>query len=230
MGAYTTANFEDYLLLRLGNNTALQSPTNYLRKFVNQAYRFLAMSDKPLGSRRALYFPELETSTVTGTTTVDGTAYISTPTDALLVREVYDTTNKKRLDWMSWPDYIGKTDRADTSSESQPSYWHRSGGYIYLYQTPDAAYVMRVYYKLRVNDLDGATYNYTVLGKEWDDVILELAVWFGRNWLNEPERAEYAKKTALEMIVGLQSIYSAEEKARREGFRPTPESIARPSY
>ena len=216
MGAYTYSQFVDtYLDFRLGNNSATDS---YRLLWLNQAYRFLTMSDKPFGIKKSLYFPELETSTTSDTT--DGVAYISTPSDALIIREVYDTTNDARLDWISWPDYVGKTDRSDTSAEGYPAYWHRRGGSIYLYPTPDSTYTMRVYYKKRVDNLDGSTYNTTEIGKEWDDVILELAVMFGRNWLNEPERAEYAKKTALEMIASIQGSYDAEERARREVIRP----------
>jgi hypothetical protein len=224
MGAYTYSEFKSYLKLQLGNNDAWDL---YLGPWINSAYRLLTTADIVWGVRKRLFFPELETSS--SATTVDGTGYVAVPSDCLVVREIFDGTNEVRLDWISWPDYIGKTDRADTSAESTPSYWSRSGSSLYLYPTPDAAYSLTIHYKKRVTDLSGAS-DVTVIGKEWDDVILEMATFFARNRLNEPERAEYAKKNAVEMISGLVTIYGAEERARREAVRPSEVSDVRSTY
>ena len=219
MGSYTFTSFKTYLKLRCGGNDAFD---NYYGVFVNGAYRFLTTSDTIWGIKRRLYFPELEASDTTQST-VDGTAYISVPTDCLVVREIYDRTNNRRLDWIPWTEYIKKTDKSDTSSENEPLKWIRSGGYLFLYPTPDAVYAMTVYYKKRPADLSGAS-DVTVIGKEWDDIILEVATFMARNWMNEPERAEIAKKTAAEMIGGLMTVYGAEERARRETVRPSEDS------
>lgn len=228
MGDYTKTQFEDYLQHRLGGNTAVESPVNYLSVWINGAYRFLTTSDTIWGIKRRLYFPELEASDTTQST-ADGTAYISVPTDCLVVREIYDRTNNRRLNWISWSEYIKKSDRADTTAEGDPLKWIRSGTYLYLYPTPDAVYAMTVYYKKRPAALSAAD-DTTVIGKEWDDVILEVATFMARNWLNEPERAEIAKKTAAEMIGGLMTVYGAEERARRETVRPDEQSNPSNTY
>lgn len=227
MGSYTKTQFAAHMLLRFGGNSALSTPTDYLTHWVNAAYRHLTTSEHPLGVKRSIYFPELETTATAATS--DGVAYVSVPTDCLVIREIYDATNNTRLDWISWPAYIEKTDRADTTAESTPSYWHRSGGYIYIYPTPAAAYNLTVHYKKRVTDLSGAS-EVTAIGKEWDDIILEMAVWFGRNWMNEPERAEFARKMAVELISGLTEVYDTEEMARRETLQPDYETVMKPTY
>ncbi len=227
MGEYTKTQFETYLKMRLGGNTSVESPTNFLSVWINGAYRFLTTSDTIWGMKRRLYFPQLEVSGAISTT--DGLAIVSPPTDLLVTRELYDTTNNRRLDWIPWSEYIKKTDRTDTSAEGKPLKWTRAGSYYYLYPTPDASYTIYSYYKKRPAALSAAG-DTTVIGKEWDDIILEIATFLARNWLNEPERAEIAKKTAAEMIGGLMTVYGAEERARRETVRPSEEELGKNSY
>ncbi len=221
MGTYSFANFKSYLQMRLGERADLASPTDHLGRYINMAYRRLTTSDKMWETKRFFYFPELEVDTSTLTT--DGLQYIYTPSDCLVIREIYDTTDDVQLDWMSWPGYIGKTDRFDTTAESEPAFWHRRGNKIYLYPTPDASTTsLTLYYKKRVTNLDGSTYNTTLVGTEWDDVILEMATHIAWSELNMPDRAEYAKKNTKEMIAELIGVYDSEEKARRETLQPDP--------
>jgi len=225
MGAYTFSNFQDYLLVRLGNNTAFQTPTNYLSVWVNAAYRRLCNMEKVPGMRGRIYFPELEADTTSGT--ADGVVYVSVPSNCLAVREVFDETNAKRLDWIHWSRYIGFTDRLTNTAE--PNYWHRAGSRIYIYPTPGGSYTVRIYYRRKPTSLSLST-DVTLLGSEWDDVILEFATMIAWNWQNQPEKAEYAKKEAFDLISPLVGVYDSEEKARRESIEPDQAYINKDSY
>ena len=198
----------------------MATPTDHLTRYVNMAYKRLTTADKMWEVKQRFYFPELEV--VTSVNTTDGNQYILTPSDCLVLRELYNTTSNVRLDWMSWPDYIGKTDRFTAASETAPTLWHRRGTRIYLSPTPDAVYSINVNYKKRVTSLDGTTYNTTVIGEEWDEVILEIATYIAWYELNQTDKAEVAKKNAREMIAEKIGVYAAEEQARRERVRPDP--------
>jgi hypothetical protein len=224
MGALTYTLFKSRLRSRFGENDEWDS---YYGIWVNSAYRYLATLEKISETKRNVFIPDLETSTALNTS--DGVAYIAEPTDALIVREVYDSTNNKRLDWISWQDYVGKTDKATAANENKPSYWNRRSGNIYLYPTPDAVYSMTVYYKKVVADLVAAD-SVTVLGSEWDDIILELANYYGRMWSNEYDRAETCMKAAKSKMVELVDAYTSEEKARRDRITPDAQMVWRPTY
>jgi hypothetical protein len=219
MGALTFAQYRGRLKSRFGENDSWDSSTDYYGIWVNSAYRYLATLEKLAETKRHVLIPDLETSA--SATTSDGVAYVSEPSDTLIVREVYDATNNKRLDWLSWQEYVGKTDKATAANENKPTYWHRRSGYIYLYPTPDAAYTLTVYYKKVVADLTGTAV--TALGSEWDDVILELAHYYGRMHSNEYDRADVSWKAAKGKIVELVDAYASEEKARRERVQPDPQ-------
>ena len=214
MGGYSFKNFKDYLFLRMGANEAW---LNYYPLWINSAYRALCTKDKLWQIKHRLFIPELETDAAINTSV--GQGYITTPTDALSVREIYDGTSNTRLDWMSWADYIGYTNRADSAAYAKPQSWHRRGSKIYIYPTPDATYALSVYYKKRVADLSGDS-DVTVIGAEWDDVILELAHYFARVWNNEYDKAKFSKDAATEMIAGIMTTYGQEEMARREQIKP----------
>lgn len=226
MGALTLTQMAARLKSRFGENDAFSSPTDYYSVWVNSGYRYLATLEKVQETKRHVFIPDLETSA--SATTVDGTAYVTDPADALIVREVFDETNDKRLDWISWQEYVGKTDRGDTSKEGKPTYWNWRSGSIYLYPTPDAAYTLTVYYKKRVADLTAG--EYSSLGAEWDDIIIELGHYFGRMHTNEYERAEVSMKAAKTKLIELVDAYGSQERARRERVRPDEQHIQRPTY
>lgn len=224
MGATTFANFKTYLKLRFGNSDAFD---DYYGVWVNSAYGQLVNRDKVTpDDRRRLYFPELITST--SSSTADGTAYVSVPSDCLVVYEVFDDTSNVRLNWIPFRDYLAKTDRDTTTAEDSPEGWTRSGSYIYLYPTPDSTYSLTIYYRKRPTSLSETT-DTTAIGSEWDDVILELAYAVGRMWSGETEKAEFSMKLAERMMGQIAGLYDAEEKARREKIRPEPSTIERGS-
>ncbi len=224
MGAYTFGNLKEYVQSRMGGNDKWES-LGYYALFVNSAYRQLTSRDK-IGSSR-IEIPELETSA--SATATDGVAYVAVPSDCISVIEIFDETSDKQLTWIPWSEYISKTDRGDTSAEDAPSYWVRSGSNIYLYPTPDSTYTLTVYYRKRPADLS-ADSDVSVLGEEWDDVLLELAVSVGRDWANEPEKAIYSRKLAETMAKDIMDIYNREEKARDEAMRPATRWNQKKSY
>ncbi len=226
MGALTFTNFRAYVRSRFGENDSFSSPTDYYGVWVNQAYRYVSTLEKISETKRHVFIPDLETSTSSNTS--DGVAYIADPADVITVREVYDATNNKRLDWISWPEYVGKTDKATAANENKPTFWHWRGGNIYLYPTPDASYSMTVYYKKLPAELTGTAA--TVLGQEWDDIIVELACYYGRMWTNEYDRAEVSMKAAKAKMIELVDTYNSQERARRDRVQPDPQVSWRPTY
>jgi hypothetical protein len=223
MGTYTYSQFKAWLKSpRFGNSDSFDS---FYGTWVNAAYNMLCNRSVIEGGGFEL--PQLNTTS--SATTVDGTGYVSVPTDCLAILEVYDATNKARLDWESYPSYISHTDRATSTAEGKPSYWTRSGAYIYLYPTPDAAYTLTISYRKRPAALAGES-DVTIIGAEWDDVILELAHFVGRNWAGEQEKAEYSRKLADVMIANIAGVYKKEERARREKLHPETTMTSRDSY
>jgi hypothetical protein len=215
MSNLTFAELKAYTRFQFGNNTAFDSPTDYYLVWVNRAYIQLTTQDRFWGLRRNFYFPQLETSSTA--TTVDGTAYVSVPTDALIIRDVYDETNNVHLDKISHHEYVDYTDRATSTSEGKPTEWVRSGSYIYLHPTPDSAYTVRIYYR-KIPTVLALNTDTTVIGAEWDMPIITLAAYHGKLWTNDYEKAKYLKQEFLDQAGGIITIYSQEEQARSEAF------------
>ena len=221
MGSINFSEFTTYLKQRFGMADNWDAVYGV---WINTAYRMVANRDTV--GKKKVYFPELNVSTALSTS--DGVAYVSVPTDCASVTEVFDDTSNVRLDWIPFSEYLSKTDRDTAAAEAAPTYWNRSGGYIYLYPTPDATYSLTTYYRKRPATLTGT--DVTAIGQEWDDIILELAVFVGRNWANEPDKAEYARKLAEDMITQTVGIYDTEERARREKLRPESFMTDRKTY
>lgn len=211
MGAYTFSQFKDYLQLRLGERDDItdKGGVNFLEVWTNAAYRQLTTQNRFWQLKLNYEFPELFTDTSSDTT--DGTAYISTPSGCLYVTEVYDGTNDRKLDKISWKKYVGYTDRSDTNSEGEPTEWVRRGGNIYFHPTPDDTYSMAVHHRKIPDKLSKDT-DTTEIGAEWDEAILELAAYKAHSWLVEYDKAERAKVEFTNLIQGLIGIYDEEEK------------------
>lgn len=215
MGTWTFTNFKDYAKFQCGQRTDLETGTNYYGVWVNAAYIDLTTRNKfwQLRIPKRFYFPELETSTTK--TTTDGTAYVAMPTDALIIREVYDTTNNVHLEQIPWSKYIHKTDRTTSTAEGDPTQWVRQGSNIYLYRTPGTTGdTITIYYRKIPAVLTGTSA--TVIGIEWDEPILHLALNKGFMWLHEYDKAEIHKKEFIDMVTSLIDVYYEEEKARRD--------------
>ena len=221
MGNTDFSAMTEQLKYRCGNDagpeSAGASSLDYYGIWINQAYRQLCSQDYVLGLKKRLYFPQLFTSTTA--TTVDGTAYVSVPTDALYITDIFDTTNGKKLTHITQKQYLEYTDRTTAASEGDPSQWTRFGARIYLHPTPDAAMTMTIYYKKLPAELSGTLT--TVIGAEWDDVIIELAAYKAFLWLHEYEKSKVVKESFLEMAAGLADCYQNENKDRDESFGPS---------
>lgn len=220
MGSLAFDDFKAQLLLRMGNRTQLQSVSSidYYGVWINQAYKRLTCSARVPLVGKSVYFPELQTKTTTGTSTSNGVAYITTPSDAIFVKHVYNTTSTKKLSWIPLAQYVEKTDRADAGAEAAPTRWHRHGNYIYLHPTPDATYVLEVWYQKRPLDLQGE--EVTVIGEEWDYPILCLAAYYAHQWMGEYERSKAIREEYADAVGGVIGIYAREEKDRNENLRP----------
>ena len=212
MGVKSFASLKEELVFELGNRPDVTTPTDYAGKWVNAAYMILCTQNRMWGLRKNWYFPELEASETK--TTTDGVAYISVPTDCLIVRHIWDSTNDVLLTNISWYNYLRSVGRANTSSEGKPTQWVRRGNYLYLYTTPDATYSEVVHYRKRPALLTGVAV--TVIGAEWDDIIIKLAKIRALMALGEYTKAEVEKKEFIEMVTNVIGIYDQEEKARRD--------------
>jgi len=218
MGTTTLATFKTDLTLELGQRDDISS---YTAAWINRAYLTLTCQNKIWGIKNKFYFPQLETFGAANTG--DGDPYISTPTDCIVVRTVWDSTNDNKLTKISWLKYIGYAGRATSTSEGKPDEWVRhaddSGNdKIYLYKTPDAIYAMKIYYRKRPAILTGS--NTTVIGAEWDEPLLQLAAIQSHNTLGEYDKADRKKKEWISVVSGMLGLYEQEDEDREDVRRP----------
>lgn len=210
MGVKTFAVFKTDLLLELGQRDDLDS---YTGGFVNAAYMKICTQDRFWGLRKSFNFPELDASDTSQATT-DGTAYVDVPSDALLIYTVFDETNNTKLKNISKRRYWSYDDRDTATAEGEPTEWVRIGDYIYLYPTPDDEYDLDILYRKRPTLLTGT--GATVLGDEWDEIILQTAVIIAHMKLGEFDKAEAKKAEWLDAVGGLIGIYDQEELDRKD--------------
>jgi len=215
LGVKTYTQYETELKLEIYNRDDLQSPVNYYQRWLNEAYLDIV-------SRKDLYFPILEELHEAQTT--DGTQYVEAPSNTLFVRTVFDKTNTVKLRKVSWLKYISYPDRYDTTAEGSPNKWTHAGGgtgsgRIYLYPTPDDAYDLELPHRKKPPVLSGSS-DVTLLGSEWDVIILKTAVWQTLTKLKEYEKAAQEKEVVDEMIRNLRGIYDRENIDRNDILQP----------
>lgn len=216
MGTKTYSEFQSELLFELGrpNDDSLDS---YKGNFINTAYMTLTTQNKILGIPRTFYFPELEVSEAKSTS--DGVAYISVPSDCLVVRTLWDSSNDIKLTKISWRKYIGYTGRANADSEGKSTEWVRRGSYVYLYSTPDDTYNITVYYRKRPTALSDSD-DTIAIGAEWDEPVLQLAVIQSHMRLGEFEKADKKKGEWVVNVIGILGLYDQEEFDREDVRKP----------
>ncbi len=227
MGNWSFSEFSTFLKFQFGQNEDLENVdgTNFYEEWINAAYRDITERHKFWDVKKRFYFPELETSTTK--TTTDGTAYVTKPTDALFIQEIFDETNEKHLKFIPWRQYVDKTDRSDTDNESNPTKWTTRDSYIYLYPTPDTDdESLTVYYRQRITELSDSS-DTTDLGEEWDEPILVLAAIKGNMWMNDWGKVEKLKEEWKDMVKDRLEIYTPEELARKEWVRIHPSYLQR---
>jgi len=210
--AYSFDDFCTYLKFELGQRTDLESPTNFYKTWINAAYISLTTRDKLFGMNKSFWFPQLETS---GTaTTAAGVAYVIAPVDLLITRRIWNTTDDAYLKPITKDEYYKRLGKATTANRGTPTEYVRLGANIYLSPTPDdSTTALTIYYRMVPAVLVEAT-DVTVLGQEWDEPILKLAVIQAQQKLKEYDMAELEKKAWIEDVLGLMGIYNQEERAR----------------
>ncbi len=221
MGAWGLDSFTEMLKHRLGLRADLDSAgassLNYYGIFINNTYRQLCTQDNIFGLKKKLYFPQLHTST-TATTTA-GTAYVATPTDALYIRHLWDSTNDRKLNKIRFHKYVDAVGRANSSARGKPTEWVRDGANIYLLPTPDATYTIYVYYRKRPAALSDAG-DVTLIGAEWDESILLLATAQSFLRLGEPDKSLLWQKEFISSLAGKIAIYAQEDKDLKDQMKP----------
>jgi len=230
MGVLTFAELKAYTKFQLGQRTDVESGTeesiDLYGLWVNLAYKSLCNQNRFHGLRINYVFPELLTNNG-GTDTTDGVAYVDTPADILgTPHEVFDETSDVHLHWKPWSWYMKRTDRDTAASENNPKHWTIYGAgtsagakRMYLYSTPDDTYSIYIYYRKRATTLTGSSV--TLIGEEWDQIILQMAVCEGYKWLRE--WSNYDKEVAIvqESIAGIIGHEVISEVARNESIKPS---------
>jgi len=221
MGILKYTEFKAELKLQLGQRTDLDSLSgvDYIGQWVNRAYLTLTTKNKIAGVSRRFYFPELETSTAS--TTTDGDSTINVPSDCMVIRHIWDSTNDKKLRNISFDKYLSYPGRADTTKENEPTQWVRNEDYIYLYPTPDDSYTLYIYYRKRptVMSDDNDT---TDIGAEWDEAILQLAVIQSLRRLKQYDQAKNEENAWEDLVRGIMEVYYQEELDSKEYVRIDP--------
>lgn len=211
MGTLSYSDAKERVLFQLGGptRTVLTTPTDYIGIWYNAALKDLTTKSRYMGLRKNFVFPQLETSA--DDTTVDGQTYIDVPSDCLIVRHLFDTTNTRQLERIRWHEYVAYTDRATTTAEGKPTEWVRSAARLYLHPTPDDAYAIDIFYK-KIHPALSLAADVTLIGDEWDDVLVDLAVIKGNQWLKNWEDYKILKEAWLENVSAMLGIYDQEEK------------------
>jgi len=207
MGTWDYDRLRAELKLRHGQRTDFTSSTDWYGRWINNAYLNLCTRNRFWGLKRNFEFPEMEANS--STTTTAGTAYVSVPTTALVIRDVFHYTDDRMLTHIGWDEYVKRTGRATTASRGSPTEWVRSGSYIYLYPTPDATDTLHVFYRKRPTLLSSGT-DVTALGAEWDEIIVRMAACQSFLQLGMGDRLKAEKEELNDAIGGLLGIYNQE--------------------
>lgn len=217
MGTYTFDNFRDYLKLEMGQRADLESPTNFYSIWINAAYLGLTTRDRFFDMKKSFWFPELED--IKTATTSAGIPYVLTPTGTLVIRRIWNTTDDAYLGPMTKDEYYKKLSKATTASRGTPTKYVRLGANTYLSPTPVGTTAL-TFYRRMVPDILVEDDDVTVLGPEWDEPILKLAVIQSYMRLKEYDFAEVERKAWVDDVTNLINIYAQEERANEVVLGP----------
>jgi hypothetical protein len=163
--------------------------------FLNWAYRHIS---------RPTIFPhrELQSSTTFTFTTSDGDyAFVAdigltAASNLVAIRDLVNESQGNRLEPRSIRQLDEfRFDAAGSLIEGRPELYALDGTTLYVYPAPSSSYngdTVRLRYWAEIAALasSGAA---STLATDWDEVIIQGAVWRGWKALNQPERAEIAK-------------------------------------
>jgi len=223
----TFAIFKSELLWVLGNRSS--ADINSMEgNLINDAYQGLCSKNKfwRFEVPPTFNFPELDTKKLA--TGNDGDAYISKPSDALIIHTVWDMTNDKELDYKDHTWYVAQTGRADANREARPSYWIPYSNKIYLYPTLNAEYNLAIYYRKRPDALTGT--QTTVIGEQWDDPILMLATIRGLMLLREFNKAKEWRERFITTVQGLMGMQVRQARYTRNRLIPSSQHTQEHGY
>ena len=218
--AYGFDDFKTYLKIRFHRRDDLESvdDVNLYEIVINKAYKDIISKNRFWELKHKFTFPELNAFD-TDQSTTDGVNYVNTPSDALIVYDIFDTTNTTLLDkFMSMREFVKMSDRSDTDREAPPQKWIRSGTKLYLHPTPDDEYELEISYRKIPDDMSGTST--TDISEMWDEPILELAAYKLHRLLGEWERAKECKEAFIEMVEGIIGLESQEKEGARRHIAP----------
>ena len=126
MGSMDFDRLRDEVRMRCGRSTALDASTDWYGRWVNAGYLELVTRNYHHALHRKFVFPELEASTTAAT--VDGTAYVSVPSDCLITRHLHNNTDDAPMRPLigGYTKYVTMIDKADTTAEAAPTIWCRA--------------------------------------------------------------------------------------------------------
>ncbi len=227
MGNKFFSTFKSELLWALGNLSA--SDVNSMEgSWVNSSYRSFTSRNKfwKFKVPKTFTFPELDTDTpVAGS---DGDAYISKPSDSIFVHTIWDMTSDNMLGHKDHNWYTEQTGRADGDSEGNAENWTPYGNKLYLHPTLDDDYNFTIYYRKRVEDLTGS--QTTVIGAEWDEPILMLALVRGLMFKREFEKAKEWRDEFIITVQDLMGMQERQQRYTRDRLQPSSQHTYRDGY
>ena len=182
------------IIARLGNRTDIGARA---LTWLNDGYFELLLSPR-------FSFYELDASTTF--VTVDGTRTYSlaATTDLWFLLTVRDTTSTRRLRQA----HVREFDEIQ-HVEGPPSRYARFANTLELDPTPDAVYTIQLRYRKRPAELVlGGTH---VLGREWDEVLVALAVLKGREALEQTEQAAAQRQLVEVLLTAREEVLALED-------------------
>jgi hypothetical protein len=192
MAGYSTLVSE--ITQRLGNRSDIAARVPL---WLNDAYYEVLLSP------RFAFFELDQSGTVT---TADGTRIYSLAdiTDLWFILSVRDTTNSQRLRRA----HVREFDDIQYT-EGQPNRYARYGNNLELDPTPDGVYTLAIRYRKRPSELaDGGS---PVIGREWDEVLIALAVLKGREALEQTEQAAGQRQLVEGMLARREEVLVLED-------------------
>lgn len=146
----------------VGSPSTTDASNDDLDEFINSAYRDIAGRYRFHRVRKLCQF-----------NTVDGTERYGLPTDCEAVFRVRDVTNGTKL--RKRGDRFAATLEASADEvEGKPTDYVVQKDWLLFHPTPDDEYVIEVFYKAGITDLDADT-DEPVLPESWAEGILKLA-------------------------------------------------------